>query len=263
MLEAWIEKSRARHGCGERRPSPGLRITGRTESHAEEAPQPLYEAWQRARPPVRATILAALGTDRTPFVGSGLGFRRSRRAREGGRATSAPCSATTSSATMGNRWRRSSATCFAPGGWTLAIAESCTGGLIDVPAHRCAWKLGLPALGVVSYSNASKIDVPRRAGGSHRGARRGERTGRGCDGHGRSRARARATSVWESLALPGPAAAPLEKPVGTVVVAVAPDGIARVPTHPAARRPRAHQVVGGAGGARMIRRMLTTEGART
>jgi len=38
-----------------------VRITGRTESHAEEAVRPLYTEWARAAVPVSATILASLG----------------------------------------------------------------------------------------------------------------------------------------------------------------------------------------------------------
>ena len=38
-----------------------IRITGRSESHTEEALRPLYAEWARARIPVSATILASLG----------------------------------------------------------------------------------------------------------------------------------------------------------------------------------------------------------
>jgi nicotinamide-nucleotide amidase len=38
-----------------------LKITGRVESQTDEALQPLYRAWERATPPIGATILAALG----------------------------------------------------------------------------------------------------------------------------------------------------------------------------------------------------------
>ena len=38
-----------------------IKITGRVESSTDEALQPLYRAWERATPPIAATILAALG----------------------------------------------------------------------------------------------------------------------------------------------------------------------------------------------------------
>ena len=38
-----------------------IRITGRSESHTEEAVQPLYAEWSRATIPISATILASLG----------------------------------------------------------------------------------------------------------------------------------------------------------------------------------------------------------
>ena len=38
-----------------------IKITGRVESQTDEALQPLYREWERATPPIAATILAALG----------------------------------------------------------------------------------------------------------------------------------------------------------------------------------------------------------
>ena len=38
-----------------------IKITGRVESQTDEALQPLYRVWERATPPIAATILAALG----------------------------------------------------------------------------------------------------------------------------------------------------------------------------------------------------------
>jgi nicotinamide-nucleotide amidase len=38
-----------------------IRITGRSESHVDEALRPLYAEWNRVTPPIAATILAALG----------------------------------------------------------------------------------------------------------------------------------------------------------------------------------------------------------
>src|SRR6476469_1405754 len=38
-----------------------IRITGRSESHTDEAVQPLYAEWSRALVPISATILASLG----------------------------------------------------------------------------------------------------------------------------------------------------------------------------------------------------------
>ena len=38
-----------------------LFVTGRTESHVEEAVQPLYAAWRQETPPIETTILATPG----------------------------------------------------------------------------------------------------------------------------------------------------------------------------------------------------------
>jgi nicotinamide-nucleotide amidase len=59
---ATVVDTRLRNRCGtmslRRRV---IRITGRTESHADEAMQPLYAEWNSAEVPLAATILAALG----------------------------------------------------------------------------------------------------------------------------------------------------------------------------------------------------------
>ena len=121
---------------------------------------------------------------------------------------------------------------------TIAVAESCTGGLLAArltePAGASVRMLG----GVVAYANSAKEDlvgvdpaVIERAG---RGLRRGRR---GAGGRARSSASA-PTWAWASPASPGPDGGTPDKPVGTVWIAVAlADRRASDAAHAGARRP--------------------------
>ena len=82
----------------------------------------------------------------------------------------------------------------------LHAAGCCSSRLTDVPGSS-----GYVRGGVVAYSNDVKTALCRRAGGADRRARRGQRTGRGGDGRGHSRAhrRRRWQSAITGIAGPG------------------------------------------------------------
>ena len=61
MLTRLVEGSLAQRGAGLSLVRRVARITGRTESHTEEAVRPLYGRWASAPVPIAATILASLG----------------------------------------------------------------------------------------------------------------------------------------------------------------------------------------------------------
>src|SRR5688572_17014612 len=61
MLGAVVEELLAPRSEGLSLVRRVIKITGRSESHTEEAVQPLYREWERADVPVAATILASLG----------------------------------------------------------------------------------------------------------------------------------------------------------------------------------------------------------
>ena len=113
---------------------------------------------------------------------------------------------------------------------TIAVAESCTGGLLtsrltDVPGSSAYVERG-----VVCYSNRAKIEWLGVSEALDRGARRRQRTGRARDGGGNSSAAPGRASASASPGLRARAAARPEKPVGTVAIAVALDGAERVRT---------------------------------
>jgi nicotinamide-nucleotide amidase len=207
-----------------------VRISGITESHAEEALQPCYEAWQRTQPPVAATILAAMGQIELHLSARGdsdtAGAALARAAADAGAALGKDVVSTdgkTLEEVVGDLLRAR--------GWTLAIAESCTGGLIasritDVPGSSDYLQLG-----VVSYSNASKIDVlnvPADLIEVHGAV--SEQVAVAMATGVRERAHAHIGLGITGVA--GPGGGTTRKPVGTVAIAfVGPDGVSRARVH--------------------------------
>ena len=130
---------------------------------------------------------------------------------------------------------------------TIAVAESCTGGLLasrltDVPGSS-----DYVERGVVCYSNRAKTELAGVPETLIRGARRGQRAGGAAMAEG-IRARAGTNVGIGVTGIAGPGGGTPEKPVGTVAVAVVVDDEARADV-PVLRRPRDGEVSGGAGGA--------------
>ena len=136
-----------------------IKITGRSESHTDEMVQPLYAEWSRAEVPIFATILASLGQIELhlsaccavrPDAEAALD-RAVERVRDvmglhvystDGRGLEEVVGAILAARTL-----------------TIAVGESCTGGLIasrltDVPGSSRYVERG-----VVAYSNAAKMEL--------------------------------------------------------------------------------------------------------
>lgn len=134
-----------------------VRITGRTESHTEEALQPLYAVWATAAVPIGATILAAFGqielhlsarAEAPEVVESALDRAAEQvRAALGGDAFS----------TDGRALEEVVGQLLLARGWRIGVAESCTGGLITSRLTDVAGSSQYVDRSVVSYSNDAKI----------------------------------------------------------------------------------------------------------
>ena len=207
-----------------------LFVTGRSESHVEEAVQPLYAPWRQETPPIETTILATPGQIELHFsLRSGDRAAGEARLREAQAVVGAALGSDVFG-TDGRSMEEIVGSLLRERGWTIAAAESCTGGLLlsrltDIPGSS-----DYVAGGAVLYSNELKTalaHVPAELIRQHgavsepvavamaEGIRQqtGANVGVGITG------------------IAGPGGGTPEKPVGTVAVAVlAGDGPARVRT---------------------------------
>jgi nicotinamide-nucleotide amidase len=136
-----------------------IKITGRSESHTEEAVQPLYKEWGRAATPIAVTILASLGQ---------IELHLSATSHDRAAADAALDAAVTQVvdvlglyvySTNGQALEEVLGVMLAQRTLTIGLAESCTGGLIasrltDVPGSSRYVERG-----IVAYSNAAKTEL--------------------------------------------------------------------------------------------------------
>ena len=206
-----------------------IKLTGRSESHTEEAVQPLYAEWSRARVPIAATILASLGQIEL-HLSACCGARAD--------AESALDAAVEQVrgvlglyvySTDGRGLEDVLGAMLADRKLTVAIAESCTGGLIasrltDVPGSSRYVERG-----VVSYSNAAKTEllgVPVEMLEAHGAVSEPVATAM-ADG---IRSRSRVDIGIGVTGIAGPDGGTAEKPVGMVCIAAASAAGTRVRT---------------------------------
>jgi nicotinamide-nucleotide amidase len=197
-----------------------LKITGQPESAVEEVAHPIYAPWQRAAMPIETTILAAPGQIEIHLSASGS--EPSVIDVELERAASALAAALGPGvfSVDGRSIEQVVGDGLLARGWRVAVAESCTGGLIggrltDVPGSS-AWFVG----GVVAYANDVKVGtlgVPEaliaRHGAVSEPVARAMAEG--------ARRRLDADVAVSVTGIAGPGGGTDTRPVGTVVIAVA------------------------------------------
>jgi nicotinamide-nucleotide amidase len=200
-----------------------LFITGLGESHVEQLAQPIYARWRSAVPPVATTILAAMGQ-----VELHLSVRDGDEARARGtldriRGELLDALGEHVYSTDGRAMEEVAGDLLKGRGWTIAAAESCTGGLLmsrltDVPGSSAYVRAG-----VVAYDNADKIallGVPEALLAQH-GAVSEPVAIAMAEG---IKARTRADVAVGITGIAGPGGGTRDKPVGTVVIAVVAPG---------------------------------------
>ena len=167
MMDALVAGPLAARVGPERLFRTTLFTVGRGESHVEELAQPIYSTWLRATPPIETTILAAPGQIELHFVDA-IGRRRGGRAARSSEASDEMVAALGPDvfSTDGRHMEEIVGQLLLDRKLTISAAESCTGGLLlsrltDIPGSS-AYVLG----GVVSYSNALKVDLARRPAGA-------------------------------------------------------------------------------------------------
>ena len=218
MLAALVEGRLKDRTSGEPLARRVLRIAGRIESHVDEALQPLYHEWAAASPPIGATILAALGS-----IELHLSARASSAAVVGAALDAAVTRVVEVIgpdvySTDGRTLERVVGDMLVERGLRIAVAESCTGGLITSRLTDVPGSSRYVDQSVITYSNEAKTEllgVPAALIHEH-GAVSEPVANAMADG---IKVRARSDVGVAVTGIAGPTGGTPEKPVGTVVVA--------------------------------------------
>jgi nicotinamide-nucleotide amidase len=196
-----------------------LFITGKGESHVEEAIQPIYARWRDAVPPISTTILAAMGQIELHLSVRNEDETRARAALDRARAELLEVIGGDVYSVDGRVMEEIVGDLLATRGYTIAAAESCTGGLLtsrltDVPGSSAYVRASIVAY---AYEDKSALlGVPRELIETH-GAVSEPVAVAMAEG---IRERTGADVAIGITGIAGPGGGTAAKPVGTVVIAV-------------------------------------------
>ena len=206
-----------------------LKITGRPESEVDALAQPVYSKWTTGRVPIATTILAVLGQIELHLTASARSRAEADQALDLAIEELRPVIGASLYSVDGQPLEAVVGSLLRERKLTVAVAESCTGGLLasrltDVPGSSDYFERG-----VVCYSNRSKIElagVPDRLIHEHGAV--SEPVARAMAEGIAARATTNAGIGVTGIA--GPGGGSPDKPVGTVVVAVTMNGNTTVRT---------------------------------
>ncbi|HEX9369201.1 MAG TPA: competence/damage-inducible protein A [Vicinamibacterales bacterium] len=196
-----------------------LFITGRGESHVEQMVQPIYSRWREASPPISTTILAAMGQIELHLTVRETDESRALAILDRARGELMAVIAADVYSTDGRVMEEVVGGLLKARGYTIAAAESCTGGLFtsrltDIPGSSAYVRAG-----VVAYAYEDKttlLGVPEALIAAH-GAVSEPVAVAMAEG---IRERTHADVTVGITGIAGPGGATETKPVGTVVIAV-------------------------------------------
>ena len=148
----------------ERSYTTSLFITGRGESHVEQKVQPIYSRWRDEQPPIVTTILAAMGQIELHLTVRDTDAARAQARLDRARTDLLAVIADDVYSTDGRTMEQIVGAMLSERGFTIAAAESCTGGLLmsrltDVPGSSSYVRAG-----VIAYAYEDKtslLGVPR------------------------------------------------------------------------------------------------------
>lgn len=230
MLEAFLRDVLAARTDPRRFHRRVIKIAGWTESGVEEVAQPIYTRWRDLDPPVQTTILAAPGQVELHLTVADEDGARAASRLEAAIADVSAVLRPGVFSTDGRSLEEVVGRLLRDRGLTIAVGESCTGGLMtsrltDVPGSS-AYVLA----SVVSYGNRAKtelLEVPAQAIETHGAVSEPVAIAMATG----ARARAGADIGVGVTGIAGPGGATPGKPVGTVCLAVVPpDGVPRTRT---------------------------------
>jgi nicotinamide-nucleotide amidase len=206
-----------------------LKITGRTESDVDACAAPIYSRWVDHAVPISTTILAVFGQ-----IELHLTARASSRAEADAALDSAvgqlrDVLGPSVYSVDGRNLESVVGGLLGDSRWTVAVAESCTGGLLTSRLTDVPGSSSYVERGVVCYSNRAKAEllgVSESLMAEHGAV--SEPVARAMAEGVRSRA---GTTVGIGVTgVAGPGGGTAEKPVGTVAIAIVAAGDARVRT---------------------------------
>ncbi len=195
-------------------------VGGRSESWVDERAQPLYRPWALETPPIETTILASLGQVELHLTAHGPVLAPLQARLDRAVATLVEALGDDVVSTDGRNLEQTVGDLLRERGWRMAVAESCTGGLVTSRLTDVAGSSDYVDRGVVTYSNRAKtteLGVPDALLAAH-GAVSEPVAVAMAEGL-RQRAAVDVTVAITGIAGPGGGTA--EKPVGTVCLAVA------------------------------------------
>jgi nicotinamide-nucleotide amidase len=229
MLTELVAGSLKERGVGASLVRRIVRIAGRIESHVDEALHPLYQEWEKATPPIAATILAALGSIELHVSTRAATREAAAAVLEKAVAQAVSVLGPDVYSTDGRLLEAVVGDLLVERGLRIGVAESCTGGLLasrltDIPGSSRYLDQG-----VVVYANEAKTellgvspDLLREHGAVSEPVAVAMAEG--------IKTRARAGVGVGVTGIAGPSGGTAEKPVGTVVVAVVTESERRVRT---------------------------------
>jgi nicotinamide-nucleotide amidase len=206
-----------------------LRITGRPESDIDACAQPVYGKWTSQAIPISTTILAVLGQIELHLTAQAPSRAPAEAALDS--AVEELCRVLGDSvySVDGRQLEAVVGDLLRARALTIAVAESCTGGLLSSRLTDVPGSSDYVDRGIVCYSNRAKrelLDVSDSLITEHGAV--SEPVARAMADGVRARSGARAGVGITGIAGPGGGTA--EKPVGTVAIAVVVDADARVRT---------------------------------
>ena len=136
-----------------------IRITGRTESHTEEAIRPLYADWAGRAIPISATILAALGQIELHLSARAPSRDGVAAALEAATRDVTDVLGLDAYSTDGRALEAVLGDLLVARGLRIAVAESCTGGLVTSRLTDVAGSSRYVDQAVVAYANEAKVSL--------------------------------------------------------------------------------------------------------
>jgi len=229
MFEAVIRDRLAPRTAGRGLFRRVLKITGRSESDVDSHAQPIYSRWVEQEIPISTTILAVLGQIELHLTAAAGSRDEASRALDAAVGELLEALGDSIYSTTGDALEVVVGGLLRERAFTVAVGESCTGGLLgsrltDVPGSSEYFDRS-----VVCYSNRAKVEmlgVPASLIAEHGAV--SEPVARAM-AHG-ARELAGANVGIGVTGIAGPGGGTAEKPVGTVAVAVAVQEVERVRT---------------------------------